>query len=499
MDKFDKSAYEIVRRLQNARLSLIKNHPFYAYLLLHMRFAVDLTCNTAYTDGTRIAFNPDFINELSDKELEFVLMHEVLHVVLEHPFRKQSDYELDVFDIACDIVVNSNILYSCNMDTKCITLDKYGESMHLMPNGEEGYLYDVNQVYDVLMAQKSKLSDSSDNNNDGSYAQSYEPSDTDASDSNSPDSHAENDKNSSENKAPSSADKSESNNRTVDKSSIGDDDISEDDINSMISDLLTRKVVPEEPECEHEKTNETRKGFVDDHTFWNGDDDDNTSKATWLKRMIEATELVKISNSGKCCGDIPLAAQRVIEEIMDGALDWRTILTDFVQEEICDYSFTPPDRRMQDCDFFLPDFNEKDDKVENVLFMVDTSASMSDKDITECYSEIYGAIMQFGGKLTGKLGFFDGVVVDPIPFENEDEFKIIRPVGGGGTNFFIIFDYVRRMMSDNPPVSIVILTDGYAPFPQESIAMGIPVLWVINNKEVDPPWGKVARILDNAP
>lgn len=49
-------------------------------------------------------------------------------------------------------------------------------------------------------------------------------------------------------------------------------------------------------------------------------------------------------------------------------------------------------------------------------------------------------------------------------------------------------------MSDDLPVSIIILTDGFAPFPDESAAMNIPVLWLLNNEEVEPPWGKVARI-----
>ena len=49
-------------------------------------------------------------------------------------------------------------------------------------------------------------------------------------------------------------------------------------------------------------------------------------------------------------------------------------------------------------------------------------------------------------------------------------------------------------MKDTPPASVIILTDGYAPFPQESCAKGVPVLWLINNDEVEPPWGKVARI-----
>lgn len=36
--------------------------------------------------------------------------------------------------------------------------------------------------------------------------------------------------------------------------------------------------------------------------------------------------------------------------------------------------------------------------------------------------------------------------------------------------------------------------DGFAPFPKEKLSMGIPVLWLLNNEKVDPPWGKAARI-----
>ena len=75
-------------------------------------------------------------------------------------------------------------------------------------------------------------------------------------------------------------------------------------------------------------------------------------------------------------------------------------------------------------------------------------------------------------------------------------FKIIRPKGGGGTSFHIIFEYVEKFMQDELPVSIVILTDGFAPWPAEADALGIPVLWIINNEEAQPPWGKVARLLD---
>ena len=83
MAQFDAKTLAIVKRLQNARLSLLQKHPFYALLLMYMKFSIDLTCETAYTDGNRIAFNPEFMQNLSDSELEFVLMH-VLSILIRN-------------------------------------------------------------------------------------------------------------------------------------------------------------------------------------------------------------------------------------------------------------------------------------------------------------------------------------------------------------------------------------------------------------------------------
>ena len=121
--------------------------------------------------------------------------------------------------------------------------------------------------------------------------------------------------------------------------------------------------------------------------------------------------------------------------------------------------------------------------------MVDTSGSMSDKMITEIYSELKGAIDQFGGKFSGWLGFFDYVAYDAVPFESVSDLLAIRPKGGGGTNFQAIFDYVSEKMNTEELSAIVILTDGYCSFPDESEANGIPVLWIINS-EIKPPWGQ---------
>ena len=91
------------------------------------------------------------------------------------------------------------------------------------------------------------------------------------------------------------------------------------------------------------------------------------------------------------------------------------------------------------------------------------------------------------------MGFFDAKLYKPIPFEDVDELLKIKPKGRGGTDFDVIFEYLDKHM-DEPPASIIILTDGYAPIPKEEVSNGIPVLWLLNNDDVTPQWGKIARI-----
>ena len=229
-------------------------------------------------------------------------------------------------------------------------------------------------------------------------------------------------------------------------------------------------------------------GQFDDHSPWGEADQELCEE--WVTRVKEAVEAAE--KMGKARGVPPLLKEFLIGQTEEAKLDWREILSAFVQEEVNDYTLVPPDRRYQG-DFFLPDFSETIDSVKDILFMVDTSGSMSDKEIRAVYSEIVGAISQFGGRLKGFLGFFDAAVVAPKPFEDVDDLKSKRAFGRGGTSFDAIFDYVDGKM-ERKPASIVILTDGYAPWPKKAKAKDIPVLWVINNEKRTPPWGKVIRL-----
>ena len=151
---------EYSRRLLLSRMRILCNHGFFGLLLMHMRFSVDEKVETACTDGEFITFGTDFLSMLSDSELDFVMMHEIMHVALRHCLRGQ-DLDPQIFNIACDIVVNSNLLLENGMNERSITLRAFGDeaSMHIAPNGKEGHLYTAEEVYAMLTKdQKSRKS-----------------------------------------------------------------------------------------------------------------------------------------------------------------------------------------------------------------------------------------------------------------------------------------------------------------------------------------------------
>lgn len=424
-----------IQRLLLSRMRILCNHGFYGLLLMHMIYSVDEEMETAGTDGVRITFGCKFLDEISDSELDFVMMHEIMHIALQHCLR-EGDFEHERFNIACDIVANSNILKENNMNLSSITIGKFGESMHTASDGKEGYEYTAEQVYHMLPQNQNKKSGNKSAKGKGPEKQGQSVKGADANGSG-------------------------HNRAGAEQDGTGGNDTD---------------------------------GRWDDHSRWGSSEDNSVVRDIWIKRLEDAAQAIAIRDPSNDRGLLPEFAQRLLKDLREPQTDWRNILNEFIQEEIVDYSFFPPDRRFDDSPFFLPDFNEKDDTVENILFMIDTSGSMSDDMVTAAYSEIKGAIDQFDGKLKGWLGFFDAAVTEPKAFENEDEFRIIRPEGGGGTDFEVIFEYVHQHMQENLPASIIILTDGYAPFPKETVSEGIPVLWLINNKDAEPPWGKVARI-----
>ena len=415
-------------KIQESRGRLMESHPFFALLLMYLKFVAVPGMKKMSTNGRCIYFSPDFVDKLYGYELDFILCHQIMHIICGDIWRP-FDREGDNYHFACDILTN---IYLTNHGFTNERYPHLGE-VHLRVPGENVNPANMSaeEIFEILPYNLYMFDDRIRNkflmDNDLWWSQ---------------------------------------------KEDLGNS-------GELILDI---------PEMEGLLKTQTQ---VEISSSTDGD----SLRQEWHGRAALAVKSMK--SAGKDdngMGDVPEFVKRMIEKMKEPTIDWKKILNSFIQERICDYSFSPPDRRFADTGFFLPDFNERDFVCKEVLFMADTSCSVRDSELAIVYSEIKGAIEQFGGKLTGKLGFFDTDVTPPLPFDSVSDLMKIIPYGGGGTDFRVIFEYVRENCSRELPACIVIFTDGDGPFPDESEALGVPVLWVINNIRFTPPWGKVTRV-----
>lgn len=430
------------KKIQESRGRLLNTMPFFGLLLMYLKFVAVPGMKKISTNGKCIYFSPDFLEKLYEKELDYILCHQILHIVCGHIWRDR-DLAGDDYHFACDIFLN-------------LILEDYGYDEEKYPH--LGYIY-------------RKMSGSVDfHDKTPLEIRDWLPFSLRVFDE---------------------ATKSRFLKDSEYWWDFKDDNGSAGEIIIDLPDITGRRI-------DGQGGDSGLQDMLADLGDGEGEDGDsgNGDMQVWKDRAMSlATSLFNEDDEEDGVGQVPAFIQRMITKMKEPVLDWKRILNNFLQERIADYSFAPPDRRFLDTDFFLPDFNEKDFVTKEILFMVDTSGSVNDDALAAVYSEIRGATEQFSGKLTAKLGFFDTMVTEPIPFENVDDLLAIIPYGGGGTDFRVIFEYIQFELYDKLPACIVVFTDGDGPYPVESWAMGIPVLWILDNNKCTPPWGTVVRII----
>lgn len=87
---------------------LIRKHGAIAYFLMKMRpFEPDWTCDTAWTDGKKMGYNPRFIVEglTTVDYVAFVMYHEALHIMLAHHLRRREK-PMHKWNVAADYAIN---------------------------------------------------------------------------------------------------------------------------------------------------------------------------------------------------------------------------------------------------------------------------------------------------------------------------------------------------------------------------------------------------------
>lgn len=423
--------------ISESRARLLDHNPSFALLLMYLRFVAVPDMKKVSTDGITVFFNPQFIEKLTKTELDYVLCHQIMHIVFGHLETSSSlGSDLEDFHFACDIYINDNL------SRAGFPVERYshlGEMSCQIPWKKEFIVTDKTEVeiYEALPISLSYFDDRTRNR------------------------------------------------YLVDNHDFWHSRYALTEKDTVIIDFPKLDSTTELEVKYEDERDKGKDGMPQDGNYANAAGND-------LKAFVYSALKATQGSNGK--GDNHHVLSRALGRRKKSSLDWRKLLIEFLQEEVNDYSFSPPDRRYDDCPFFLPDFNEKDYLVKEILFMVDTSGSVSENELTAAYNEMCGVVEQFNGKISGKIGFFDDEVYPAVDFQSVKDILDIAPMGGGGTSFGIIFDYVKNEFKAQKPNCIIIFTDGQAEFPDEIEAMGIPVFWIINNYDITPPWGRIARI-----
>jgi len=147
-------AVKTVERMKRIRLEIVREYPFFGEMLMNLHMAV-AKVGTACTDGKHIFLDFVFSERLNDGELTFIFLHELMHVVFLHCYRREGRCR-ERWNIACDLVVNSNILMAMGLEDYVVD----GKAvMHTIRGREAGY-YTAEHVYEMLGEGNGSHSDS---------------------------------------------------------------------------------------------------------------------------------------------------------------------------------------------------------------------------------------------------------------------------------------------------------------------------------------------------
>ena len=101
---------EVMDRIVTARVGLLLRHPFFGNMATRLRIiAADEWLPTAAVDGRNLYYNTQFFNAMNNKEIEFVVAHEILHMVFDHLGRR-DDRNPMLYNIAADYIVNNTLV-----------------------------------------------------------------------------------------------------------------------------------------------------------------------------------------------------------------------------------------------------------------------------------------------------------------------------------------------------------------------------------------------------
>lgn len=221
--------------------------------------------------------------------------------------------------------------------------------------------------------------------------------------------------------------------------------------------------------------------------------EENYSEENGLNESEKTQIQQAVAEAAKTIGKLPAGLARWAKALTEYRIDWkketRSLMRNAIEmaRGIGDYSYSKFRRRAPIVGVMLPASVQHKLKIAVVI---DTSGSMSDSEISEALTEV--------NSILKNLPTSDGayvVCVDAAVHSAKKVFDAsqIEVKGRGGTDVTVGIDYALQKRPR--PDVIVLITDGFTPYPKESV--GIPIICVIVSQGTTngiPSWMKVVKI-----
>lgn len=184
-------------------------------------------------------------------------------------------------------------------------------------------------------------------------------------------------------------------------------------------------------------------------------------------------------------GNVPEGLLRELRSLEYPELPWYQIIRQRLKTVSRLRSWKRPNKRY--LPFYFPGTTRN--KGLTAVIAIDTSGSMSTKQLTKALSEIWGLAQSFKG-IKFYLVTCDASVWDVMKLDNgkKEVLKKIKMRGGGGTDFRPVFELVKKKYQSEIDC-LIFFTDGWGDFPTKRPFY--PVYWITDSRNVKWPFGKV--------
>ena len=358
---------EVERKVGKAKALLILDHPFFGTAVCRRPIKYGDAVPTAGMSAIgQMMLNPAWVENLTVKEIMFLMAHESMHYMLSHALRRKHRNH-EAWNVACDKVINDTLI-----NAGVGTFIDGGVTL------TDGRNYASEELYDE-----------------------------------------------------------------------NDDDIGDGGIGYDVGDIVDENGQPLDESQIHQLE---------------------------VQAKIETIQSAKVA---KQTGKIPASIERIVEEMINVVTPWHEKLERYMTSKVKDgYSWTRPNRRFVGQGLYLPGYDYTPRMGELVL-AVDTSGSLSSKELAYFNGHINRIVDTcLPEKVT--VIYCDSDIGGTQEYTPDDLPIALKPVGGGGTSFAPVFDWITKYAGEIE--CLIYFTDGWGD--QDDLdEPAVDTVWLTTDRE----------------